>query len=504
MKIFKYEFSLSFPLLGYALKRMVIFLPTLFIISLLTFILISSAPGDPAETMLNRNTGGEGQASDKLASDQAYQELKHRLGLDLPVFYISLGSLASCDTINKISKRDHRENLERLIYTYGNWDQISNYYKQVNKFELTILNIKRDSLTADPLIELRNNINRFYINYSDPVLSSYFTELDALITPVPALAVLNKPLQDLKSSYATMKEEKTTWKRYVPTLNWSGTKNQYHRWLFGDAKWIGKEEDFTKSRGFVRGDFGISYFSKRPVKSIIWDGLQWTFLISIISIIIQYIVSIPIGVYSAVNKDSRADSVITTTLFVLYSLPSFWIGTLLIFFLGGGDYLDIFPPFGLGDTDITDGLFVRFSDLSYHLVLPLFCYTYGSFAYLSRQMRGGMLSVLRQDFIRTANAKGLSKKTVIWKHAFRNSLLPIITIFAYVFPALIGGSIIIEYLFTIPGLGSITYQAVVQKDYPMVLTTTMFAAILTLVGYLVADILYAAADPRISYSKKAG
>jgi peptide/nickel transport system permease protein len=115
-----------------------------------------------------------------------------------------------------------------------------------------------------------------------------------------------------------------------------------------------------------------------------------------------------------------------------------------------------------------------------------------------------MLAVLRQDFIRTANAKGLPKKQVIWKHAFRNSLLPVITNFAYVFPALIGGSIVIEYLFTIPGLGSITYQAVIQKDYPVVLATTMFAAILTLVGYLVADILYAVVDPRISYSKKAG
>lgn len=504
MKVFKFELRVSFPLLSYALKRVVIFLPTLFIISLLTFILISSAPGDPAETMLNRNSGGEGMATDKLATDQAYQELKHRLGLDLPVFYISFGSLASCDTINKISKKDHRENLERFIYQYGNWSRIEHYYRQINSFELAILSVKRDSTNADPLINLRNTISRFYINHSDPVVSSFFKDLDTTIASVPALSILNGPLDDLKKSYSDMKTTQTSWKRFVPVVSWNGSANQYHRWLFGEAAWLGEEPDFTKSRGFLRGDFGVSYFSKRPVGSIIWDGLRWTFLISILSIIIQYIISIPIGVYSAVNKDTRTDSAITTTLFVLYSLPSFWIGTLLIFFLGGGDYLDIFPPFGLGDADSSDPFWVRFSDLAYHLILPLFCYTYGSFAYLSRQMRGGMLSVLRQDFIRTANAKGLPKRTVVWKHAFRNSLLPIITIFAYVFPALIGGSIIIEYLFTIPGLGSITYQAVVQKDYPMVLTTTMFAAILTLVGYLVADILYAAVDPRISYSKKAG
>jgi peptide/nickel transport system permease protein len=117
-------------------------------------------------------------------------------------------------------------------------------------------------------------------------------------------------------------------------------------------------------------------------------------------------------------------------------------------------------------------------------------------------MRGSMLTVLGADYIRTARAKGLPENKVIWKHAFRNSLLPIITIFASFFPALIGGSIILEFLFTIPGLGQITYAAVIQKDYPMILTNTMFAAILTLVGYLVSDILYAVVDPRISYSKK--
>jgi len=499
----KFEFKFSFPLFTYVLKRIFIFLPTLFIISLLTFVLIAISPGDPAETMLNRNSGSEGQATDKLATDQAYQDLKHRLGLDLPVFYVSFGSLASCDTINRIPKKDQRENLERLIYYYGNWPQVSAYYQQLNRLELDILYTPKDSVNANALIELRNLVNKLYINYSDNVVQELFTELNKNVARASSLAALNTSIEKSKTTYHDMQVTQTSWKRFVPAIYWNGFSNQYHRWLFGEAKWLGTETDPTKTRGFLRGDFGTSYFAKRPVSSVIWDGLTWTLLLSLISIVIQYIISIPIGVYSAVNKGSTADSVITTSLFMLYSLPNFWIGTLLIVFLGDGGYINIFPTFGTGDTSFADGFFTHIGDVSFHLILPLFCYTYTSFAYLSRQMRGGMLAVLRQDFIRTANAKGLPKNKVIWRHAFRNSLLPVITIFAYVLPALISGSIIVEFLFTIPGLGSITYAAVIQKDYPVVLTTTMFAAMLTLMGYLVADVLYAVVDPRISYSKKA-
>lgn len=492
--------SISFPLFGYVLKRILIFIPTLFIISLLTFILISIAPGDPAETMLNRSSG-DGQASNKLSTDKAYRDLRHKLGLDLPIFYFSFGNLAECDTFNRIAKKDHRETLDRLIYDYGNWPQISAYYQSVNELEYTVLTTGRDSLNANALIELRNLVNKLYINSKDVVLSSIFTDMQN----TAASASLPKVDQSLKASmnaYSTMKSEQTVWKRYIPVLHWSGAANQYHRWLFGEAKWFAEEDDPTLTKGFLRGDFGISFFSKRPVKSMIWDGLWITMLISFLVIVIEYIISIPLGVSLARRKDSLYDTSMTVGLFITYSLPVFWIGTMAIFFLCSPDYIEIFPPFGLGYATWDDGFFYKLGDLAYHLALPLIIATYSSFAYLSRQMRGSLLAVLRQDYIRTARAKGLSENVVIWRHALRNSLLPIITIFASFFPALIGGSIILEFLFTIPGLGQITYAAVIQKDYPMILTNTMFAAILTLVGYLISDILYAVVDPRISYNKK--
>ncbi len=492
---------ISFPLFGYILKRIFIFIPTLFIISLLTFILIAAAPGDPADTMLNRSSG-EGQASDKLATDRSYRELRHKLGLDLPIFYLAPSNLAVSDTLIRIPIKNHREMLDRLIYEYGNWPQIETYYHQLKTLEFAIISTKKDSTNANALIELRNTVAKIFIHHEDELLTTLFDDLKKNTAMASNLVEIKIQAEATEAAYGNIKSGATIWKRYIPVIQWSGSHNQYHRWLFGEAKWFGTESDPTKGSGFIRGDYGISFFTKRPVKSVIWDGLWITMLISFLVIIIEYLISIPLGISLAVNKGTSYDSSVTVGLFLTYSLPVFWIGTMAIFFLCSPDYLEIFPPFGLGDATWDDGFLYKLGDLAYHLALPLIIASYASFAYLSRQMRGSMLTVLGQDYIRTARAKGLPENKVIWRHAFRNSLLPIITIFASFFPALIGGSIILEFLFTIPGLGQITYAAVIQKDYPMILTNTMFAAILTLVGYLISDILYAVVDPRISYSKK--
>lgn len=230
--------------------------------------------------------------------------------------------------------------------------------------------------------------------------------------------------------------------------------------------------------------------------------MRWTLILSFISILLTYLIAVPLGITSAANKGSVKDQSITTSLFVLYSLPNFWVATLLIMFLGGGDFLDIFPANGVGQ--ITEGMsfFEKLWTRAHHLVLPIICFTYGSLAFLSRQMRGAMINTLGQDYIRTARAKGLDEDTVLWKHALKNSLLPIITLFANVFPLLISGALVLEFKFTIPGMGKTAYEALLARNYPIVYTIVMFSAILTLVGFLVADILYAVVDPRIKFDKK--
>ncbi|HLP50506.1 MAG TPA: ABC transporter permease, partial [Chitinophagales bacterium] len=408
--------KISFPLFGYIFKRVLIFIPTLLIISLLTFILIAAAPGDPADTMLNRSSG-EGQASDKLATEKSYVDLRHRLGLDMPIFYFAFSNMAASDTLIRIPIQNHRETLDRMIYDHGNWPQIETYYKELRALEFAIISAPKDSTNSNALIELRNTVAKAFIHHEDVVLTGLFADLKKEAALADNLNGIRTHVEATEAAYSQIKTQATPWRKYVPKIQWNGASNQYHRWLFGNAKWFAEETDPTKSRGFIRGDYGISYTTKRPVKSVIWDGLWITMLISLLVIIIEYVISIPLGISLAVRKNSTYDSSVTVGLFLTYSLPVFWIGTMAIFFLCNPDYIKIFPSSGLGDATWEDGFFYKLGDLAYHLTLPLIIASYASFAYLSRQMRGSMLTVLGQDYIRTARAKGLPDNKVIWKHA---------------------------------------------------------------------------------------
>lgn len=473
-------------MLQYLLKRLLIFIPTIIVISLLMFILSANAPGDPVELMLNKNSGNEGQSSQKLSTEKAYNELRHKLGFDLPLFYFSFTNSTSSDTLHKIPKKAHRENLDRLSSTYGNWSDVAAYYESLRSFENAVFAIERNDTNAIALNGIKERINDLYKTYEEPRAAVYFSDIEKIYASTPDVAPSKSGFEKTKTAYAAMLKNQNAYAKYIPAIHVYGFNNQYHRWI----------------TNFVKGDFGISYQDKRPVWSVLKDALRWTVLLSTVSIFLAYILAIPIGVMSAIKKGTLQERATTTTLFILYSLPSFWIATILIIYFCGGDYLDWFPAFGLGTLPPDAPFADRFMETAYHLILPIFCLSYGSLAYISRQMRGGMLNVIGQDYIRTARAKGLEDKKVVWKHAFRNSLLPILTLFANIFPAAISGSFVIEFIFSIPGMGMTTLQAINARNYPIVFTAVMFTAILTLIGTLVADMLYAAVDPRISYSNK--
>ncbi|HEY3251872.1 MAG TPA: ABC transporter permease [Ignavibacteria bacterium] len=253
----------------------------------------------------------------------------------------------------------------------------------------------------------------------------------------------------------------------------------------------------------ARLDFGNSFVDNRPVLDKIVERLPVSIPISFSAIFISYLIAIPIGIYSAARQYSFWDRASTVVLFILYSLPTFWIGTMAIVFLANVEYIKLFPTSGLYTLGSDNWTFLeRIWDKIWHLVLPIACYTYGSFAYLSRQMRGSMLEVIRQDYIRTARAKGLKETTVVLKHALRNSLIPIITLLAGIFPALIGGSVIIETIFSIPGIGQLAFQALLARDYPLIMAELVIIAVLTIIGLLLMDIMYAIVDPRIAFTRR--
>lgn len=257
--------------------------------------------------------------------------------------------------------------------------------------------------------------------------------------------------------------------------------------------WIGR---------LVRLDFGNSMSGDhRPVWDKIKERLPLTFGMNLVSLLLSLAISIPIGVVAAYKQDGWFDRVSTVFVFLGFATPSFWLALLLMLLFG--IELAILPISGLKSLDYDSySMFGKLSDICLHLTLPLFIYTFGSLAGLSRFMRSSMLEVLRQDYILTAKAKGLPTRQVIYKHALRNALLPVITILGLSVPGLIGGSVIVESVFGLPGLGQLFYQGVMARDYPLIMGNLTLGALLTLAGNLLADAGYALADPRIRLRKR--
>ncbi len=247
----------------------------------------------------------------------------------------------------------------------------------------------------------------------------------------------------------------------------------------------------------VHLDFGRSFSpDRRPVWDKIKERIGITLSLNLLSLIIILGVSIPIGVIAAYRAHSWFDRATTLFVFFGFAMPTFWLALLLIMFFGV--YLDWLPLSGL--TSLNFGQFSfwqKLQDLGAHVTLPVLVAAFGGLAGMSRYMRANMLEVIRQDYIITARAKGLPERVVIFKHALRNALLPVITILGLSVPGLIGGSVIFESIFAIPGMGQLFYGAVMARDYPLVMGELVIGAVLTLVGNMLADVGYALVDPRI-------
>jgi peptide/nickel transport system permease protein len=260
------------------------------------------------------------------------------------------------------------------------------------------------------------------------------------------------------------------------------------------------EQYWSWLKKLSRGDLGISFSSDhRPVTAKIMERLPITIILEFLSLIIIIAIAVPIGVLSAVHQDSIFDKVTGVLVFIGFAVPTFWLALLLMIFFG--IHLGWLPISGLRSLNYEYlKPWAQFVDLIKHLVLPVFISAFGGLAGLSRYMRANMLEVIRQDYIMTARAKGLSERDVIYKHALRNALLPAITILGLSIPGLIGGSVIFETIFAIPGMGQLFYMSVMARDYPTVMGILLIGAILTLLGNLIADVSYALADPRIRIS----
>jgi peptide/nickel transport system permease protein len=248
-------------------------------------------------------------------------------------------------------------------------------------------------------------------------------------------------------------------------------------------------------------DFGQSFSADgRAVLDKIAERIPVTLWINLLAMLLIIVIAIPIGVASAVRRDSWLDKAMTIFVFVGFAIPSFWLGLLLM--IGLGVNLNWLPISGLHDYSWQQMSFWRQQlDLLGHLVLPVFVSAIGGLAGMSRFMRTGMLDVIRSDYITTARAMGVPESKIRYSLALKNAILPIITLLGLSIPGLIGGSVIVEQLFSLPGMGLLFFEAVLSRDYPLVMGITVIGAVLTLLGNLVADISYAWADPRIRHGR---
>ena len=470
---------------NYFFKRLLWFFPTLIAISLLAFLISVYAPINPLINQCDDSVSG---ASYKDIQD-CFEKKRKELNLHLPVFYIQFSNLAEPDTLYKITKKPTREALKRFLDQSGNWEAVENYYVSLQNFYNSIKELKKDSAflakADDQSVKniqtsLFQKAKSLLANGNHEQIQAYNGDIEELIARNSFLESVQPVFLETQKYYGVMDSQKTPWKVMVPRVIFHGTQCQYHQWI---------------SKILLHGDFGKSYFASWRVGDRIGNLFIYSFSFALISILFAYIIGIGLGIIAAFYHDKWPDRLSGVSVFALDAMPSFWVATMLLIFFANPEFksFEFFPS----SFNQTDGW-----NLFQRSFLPFIAYTYGAFAAISRIMRASLLEVMNQEFITTARAKGLNEKLVILKHALKNALLPMITGFAGIFPALLGGSVVIEWIYGIPGMGNATYQAVNADNIPMILAVFTLTGLLTMIGYFVADLLYAWADPRIRFGKE--
>lgn len=454
----------------YVIRRLLLALPTLFVVSLLTFAMSRFSGGGPSEELYRENPA-------------AYLTEVKKLGLDQPRFYIELTNAAFPDTLYRIFPLEDRKRLAELTRQSGNWAATSRFWQAVT----TELDPDLEYVSGPVLIGFKNLRNLGDTDKISGALRNLARQLDT-IRAEPLRISLKNRLGAIETRWTELQARRQPWKLYVPALHWYGIQNQYHRW----------------AGGFVTGNPGSSIVTGEPLLEELQPRLLTTLILNGAAMFLAFLIGVPLGVWMARRQGRPEDVWMRTLLLFLYAIPVIWLGSLLIILLSRQDI-------GLGCIDglnaepwgMSGKPFWAWAwDSREKFVLPVLTLTLHLLAVMAMQMRGGILEVVKQDFIRTARAKGLSENLVYWRHAFRNALFPVITLFAGLFPAIFSGSLVLEYLFDFPGMGIKMQTAFINNDYAVLFAMVMFVAVITILSNVLADLLYAWADPRVRLEKR--
>lgn len=481
----------------YILRRLLLMIPTFFGISLLIFLVLNLAPGRPGKQAESADVVSNARGE---ATSESYKLFREQFNLDKPILFNTRFLLTTEQLRHQLeiagqivpAPISERMVLQEQLEDLGNYA-----VPHLLQVMLEADRAGQGALRDTAAYFLRLNAPRRLIDPYNPAPSPEVRAYNDAVSSERAR------LSRLRYAFEAPESEKREvlqgWQRWYEEVRerfqYSGP--QKLRIFFFDTRFA------TYWSNLLRLDFGVSLATRERVLTTLVSKLRYSLSLSVVSLLLAYAISIPLGILSAVRRGTLGDRVLTTVLFMLYSLPSFFVATLLLYFVSEGSNwpaLRWFPTGGFQSPGFEDLTTIgKFSDVAWHLVLPIGCLTYGSLAALSRYMRTGLLEVIQSDYIRTARAKGLPESLVIGKHALRNGLLPILTLLSELLPAVLGGSVIIEYIFGIPGIGQWTVESIYQRDYNVIMGVQLLTTILVLLGMLLTDISYALVDPRIRY-----
>ena len=451
------------------------------LISIIAFGLSKLVPGDEVLDYLGVDDSSYSTSSSPLAQRNAYARVASKRGLDLPLFYFSIRPGYYPDSLYSIMPVEDRQALLK-------WVQVSkNKSASVQLYNDLISGMTYSCLRGDTSVPDKTICDEFHKLLRIPDLFNLrhsALQLQQIITQnaspdssyVKIISTINQDIERLLNSPKTVAAIE-----WLPAVRWHGTHNQYHQWM----------------AGFITFKPLTSLIDGRNAWSKILVSLNWTLLLNGFAFLLAMMLGLLIGVWSGTHDGYAAERLLNVVLFGLFALPSFWLATLFIYFFSTGEWLSIFPSSGLGPYHSADSFLERWGIIAVHLTLPVLCLALGALAYVSRQMKQSVVHQLSQPYVLSLRTQGISEKTILRKHVIRNALFPIVTLLGSSIPGLLSGSLIIEVIFSIPGMGRLMYTSLVARDWPVVFPILMFSATITVITYLLTDIVYKWIDPRV-------
>lgn len=446
-------------------------------ISVLAFALSRMVPGDVVLDFLSIDDRAYSTSMNPADQRAAYARVARQRGLDLPAFYMSMHPGLYPDSLYRIVYRDDRASVKAWIEQSRDGMRCLQLYDQL----LATLEAACRPGNAAGSPSACSHIHAILLT---PDLEGVHHAIgQALAGRSAGFPAWGEPLTRAHTLAETLLRQprRHSAGQWIPAFQWNGTANQYHRWMSG----------LLLARPLT------SLVDGRDAWTKIGEAVRWTLLMNGLALVLALLAGMAIGTWSATHEGAWYERVTHILLFVLFALPSFWVATLLITGFSSGEWLSVFPTGGLGNYQRANGLWERWGIILWHLVLPVACMALGALAYVSRQMKTSVVHQLRQPYVGYLRTQGIGEKVILRRHVLRNALFPMITLTGNAIPGLLSGSLLMEVIFSIPGMGRLLYTSLLARDWPVAFPILMISAAVTVTAYLVTDVIYRWADPRV-------